>query len=124
MSAGRFRRSRYVATYGNTTNVHPIRVQPETLALVIGGVTNTASTSPFTSPISAQISRSRRGLGLHARTVTVVFTDTAPTGYTLNSPIRLPLLTPEIAIAATPGVVGTYLENSVEVVGSTAEEVK
>jgi len=129
MSAGQFQIVGYQASY-DTAEIHPIRVQPETLELTvtIGGtdVVNTpADLSTATSPISAVVSRGKRSRGLNARTITVEFPipTTPPTGYLNNSPIRLAMLNP--ALSATPvGAVGTYLATPCRVVGTSPETAR
>lgn len=120
MSAGAFLRSRYET---NDNEIHPIRVQPETVALNIGGA-NVAAVGAFTSPISAVISRGRRAKGLIPRTVSIVFTAGAPAGYKDGSVIRLPILTPNLWSGIGAGETGTYLGGTVEVVGKSPEIVR
>lgn len=123
MSAGRFTKSFYSSN--KTGLIHPIRVQEETLALSVGGVANAAPAGPATSPISAQVSQSKRSLGLNARTVTIKFPTAAPTGYKVDSPITLPWLggTGDFDGFASGDSV-SYLGATGEVVGTTAETAK
>lgn len=127
MSAGSFVTSKYQASYGLGANIHPIRVQPETLALslsVSGTATaNTAPTGAVTNPISARVSASKRTLGLSAATVGIKFSGTPPTGYAANQRINLPLLNNSIR-AVTKGATGTYLGASVVVVGVSPERAQ
>ena len=117
MSQGAFNRSRY--TRSNTgADIHPIRIQPETLTLTFGGTANAAPTGAFTSDISASVSKGRRGIGLKARTVTFVFTGTPPTGYKADSPITLPILQPALWAGLSRGTTGTYT------VGGTAQAIE
>lgn len=123
MSTGKFEKHFYLSN--KTGLVHPIRVQPETLTLNVGGVANASAAGPATSPISAQVSQSKRSLGLNARTVTIKFPTTAPTGYKVDSPITLPWLNGTAdfdAFAAGDSV--SYLGGTGEVVGTTAETAK
>lgn len=120
MSAGGFARSRYAA---DSDDIHPIRVQPETLSLTVGGVANAAPAGAVTSPISAKVSKGNRGVGLKPRTVTIVFTGTAPTGYKADSPITLPLLTEAAYDAASKGATGSYLGGAIEVISKSPERV-
>lgn len=123
MSNGRFEKHFYSSN--KTGLVHPIRIQPETLALNVGGVANASAAGPATNPISAQVSQSKRALGLNARTVTIKFPTTAPTGYKVDSPISLPWLagTDDFDSFAAGDTV-TYLGATGEVVGTTAETAK
>lgn len=123
MSAGNFANSFY--TSNKTGLVHPIRVQPETLALVVDGATNAAAAGPATSPISAQVSQSKRSKGLNARTVTIKFPATPPTGYAVGSVIKLPWLTGAATFDGfKAGDAVTYLGSTGEVVGTQAETAK
>lgn len=123
MSSGIFINSFYSSN--KTGDIHPIRVQPETLTLSVGGVANAAAPGPADSPISAQVSQSKRSKGLNARTVTFKFTPAAPTGYLVNSPMTLPWLA-GVGDFDTfkSGDAITYLGGSGEVVGTTAETAK
>lgn len=128
MSAGRFELTRYAASYGGGTQIHPIRVQEETLALSItpaGGdaVTNDAPAGATTSPISAVVSRGKRAGGLRPRLVSIKFTGTPPDGYSANQVIRLPWLTP-FPVNFAKSNVGVYLSAPIIVVGLTSEEAK
>lgn len=94
MSAGAFDKSKYAATYGGGTNIHPIRCQPETASCVVGGVTNTPPSGAVNNPISAVVSRGRRAKGLIARTVTLEAPATGqPTGYKAGGFTTIPCLT-------------------------------
>ena len=117
MSAGSFVRSRYESDVGN---IHPIRVQPETLAATLGSA-NAAPTGGIDLSISAKVSGSSRSLGLTARKVRVVFTGTPPTGYKAESPISIPILTKSVYDGIAVNSTGTYLGAAVEVIGKTGE---
>lgn len=120
MSAGNFVRSRYESDSGT---IHPIRVQPETLAANVGAV-NAGAAGAVDSPISARVSGGNRQLGLVARRVRVAFTGTLPTGYAENTVLSIPVLTPAAYAAAISGATGTYLGSPIVVVGRTAESVR
>lgn len=123
MSVGAFINSFYSSNKTGLT--HPIRIQPETLALSVGGVANAAAAGPATSPISAQVSQGKRSLGLNARTVTIKFPTTAPAGYKVDSPITLPWLggTADFDTFAKGDAV-SYQGGTGEVVGTSAETAK
>lgn len=122
MSAGSF----VTVNYGciATASVHPIRVQPETLDAQIGGVANAA---PPGTPIlpSAQVSQSKRAIGINARTVTLKFPEGgAPAGYKEESPITIPWLDQNAAFTgAFRGQAANYLGTAAVVVGTSAEKV-
>lgn len=126
MSAGTFIRSRYQASYGGGTAIHPIRVQPETIAFDAGSDTNDPPSGAINNPISAKISLSSRGLGLRPRFVTIQLpsTSTPPTGYRAGSITKIPILTPGVFASLAPGDEVTYLGVPWSVVSTTAEEVK
>lgn len=118
MSSGAFTRTFYERNNGD---VHPIRVQPETLTLNIGGA-NSAPAGPADSNISARVSGGNRGIGLRARTVTFVY-DTAPAGYKQDSPITLPWLQETTFDAIGKGSTGTYGGQAITVLYTSPERV-
>lgn len=123
MSAGSFSLLKYVTTSGA---VIPIRAQPETALLSLGGGVNVSGTGSQTPgfPI-AKVSGSRRAYGVHARTVTVRFL-TAPTsgGYAAGGLTRLPVFTQAVWDAYSIGNEGTYLGGTVRFVGKRPEIIK
>lgn len=121
MSAGRFDDAFYELDGGL---IAPIKVQPETLALTLGGSANATATGPADIPCSAVVSRGRRSKGINARLVRVTFTAAPPTGYAENEVIALPWLVPSTFNALNPGDTGTYLATAVRLVGKTGEDVK
>lgn len=121
MSAGAFLRTFYELDNGD---IAAIRVQPETVAMTIGGVQNAAATGPATVPSSAVVSKGRRSRGINARLVRIVFPTTAPAGYLVNSPIALPWLDPGTFASLTPNATVAYLGASGILVGRTAESVR
>lgn len=124
MSAGPFVLTAYEADYGTGANIHPIRVQPETEALTINGQGNDGpATTAITNPISATVSKSRRGLGLHPRMVTIRFTGTLPPEYAAGRTYRVPLLNRDIPVEARRGATGTYLNQAIVVVNNYAPEI-
>jgi len=119
MSAGRFTTSRYEADYDDL--IHPIRVQPETLALTIATVANAPPAGAVTNRIRAKVGKGKREIGLGARMVTVAFTGTVPDGYS-GDPIRLPVLSRALADVIVGGATGTYLGAPIVVVGEMSAE--
>lgn len=120
MSAGAFVNSFYDAFYA--ANVHPIRIQPETASASVGSTTNAAPSGPADNPISAQVSRSTRALGLHARIVFAKIAGTPPTGYSTVSKIRIPALNASFFAACTKGATLTYLGTTWTVTGRREEK--
>lgn len=123
MSTGNFITARYAASYDDA-NIHPIRVQPETLGLqvTIAGVavTNTQAVGALNNPISAVVSRGRRSKGLNARLIRIKFGDEPPEDYLANSPLTLPALNPAL-LSAINGATGTYLGAAITVLGTSPE---
>lgn len=124
MSAGAFVNSRYTASY-LATNIHPIRVQPETISAVTVGATpvaNTAPTGAVNNPISAVTSLGRRSRGLNPRQVRLrLATGTPPGGYITGSVTLIPALTEAFFNACTTGTSVTYLTATWTVVGRLSE---
>ena len=124
MSAGSFSLTRYEASYA-TGQIHPIRVQPETVALALTSdstTTNAAPSGSVTNPISALVSRGARQRGLKPRKVTIRVTGTPPTGYESGSTVTLPILNEDLFAELNAGVSVNYLGTTWEVLGRTPEE--
>jgi hypothetical protein len=122
MSAGAFTDSFYSSN--ELGSVHPIRVQPETIALTLGGQANTAPDGTAAVLPSAQVSRGKRAIGINARTVSVRLT-AALSGYKAGSVITVPWLSDTTFAALKPkATTGTYLATACIVVGKRAETVK
>lgn len=122
MSAGAFTRSRYACT--DTGLIHPIRVQPETVAASIGGTANAAPTGAITNNISARVSGGKRTLGLIARRVTLEAPATSqPDGYKPSGITTIPALQEAFYNAAVKGASCTYLGATFTVVSRTQEIV-
>lgn len=126
MSAGKFTRSRYAATY-EAGAIHPIRVQEETIALALTGgptVTNAPPAGSINNNISAVVSRSARGLGLRPRRATIELTGDPPTGYATGSLVTLPILNTTLFSQLTNGTSVTYLGTTWEVVSTDVESAR
>lgn len=94
MSAGGFVKAKYAASYDAGSQIHPIRVQPETLTCTVNGIENDEPVGAITNPISALVSRGRRARGLIVRTVTLVAaTEGQPAGYKAGGLTTIPALT-------------------------------
>lgn len=120
MSAGAFVRSRYLSDEGD---VHPIRVQPETIALSYGATTNAATATALNNPISARVSSGNRQFGLKPRTITLVFETDAPDGYKVGSYIRIPILQPTLWNTIVKNDTVTYLGQTATVAGKSPERL-
>lgn len=121
MSAGAFTRTFYADDDGD---IHPIRLQPETLEAEFNSVVNAAPAGPTDSDISAQVTGSRRGLGLFARYVTVKFTATPPTGYLANSVYKITVPSLTVYNGITVNSAGEYLGVATQVISKTDEVQK
>ena len=123
MSAGPFLDAFYTT---DNADVVAIRVQPETVALVLEGATNTVPAGPAAAGFpSAMVSGGKRKIGINARKVRVRFPPGgAPTGYKEGSTIELPWLDPLSFLALPAKASGTYLGSPVTLVGKTKEEIK
>lgn len=123
MSAGAYLRSRYQASYLSTA-IHPIRVQPESIAASIAGVVNNPPAGASNNPISARVSGGKRTLGITARKVIVAAPTTSPpTGYLPGGKSVIPALTEAFYNAAIKGATCTYLGASFSVVSRSVEYV-
>lgn len=121
MSAGAFTRGKY---QDNDLNIRPIRVQPETIAMEINNVANVQPSGAIDTSGAAQTNRSKRAYGVHARTVTIVFPTTAPGGYLVNSPIRLPILTAAVWDGIITGQAVEYLGGDAIVISKSPELIR
>lgn len=119
MSAGNFIISKYEADDGE---IHPIRIQPETII----ATTNPAPTGATTSSIRARVGGSRRSYGLHARTIRVTWTvpATHPDGYKDGGTMTIPVLGAAAFAAINVGSTFTYLGSGVTVTGKSPEVVR
>ncbi len=122
MSAGSFLDAFYELNNGD---IAAIRVQPETAALVLDGVTNAIPAGPATLPVSAKVSKTNREIGIGPRTVTIEFTGAVPDGYAPNSKITLPWFEAASWNALPPrGATGTYLTVGVRLTGKSPESIR
>lgn len=126
MSAGRFSRTRYQASYA-TGAIHPIRLQPETIAFATVGGTPQANDPPggaITNPISALATLGMRARGLRPRSVNIILAEgsTPPTGYAPGATARIPILQESLFDNLNAGDEVSYLGTTWEVVGRSPEE--
>lgn len=121
MSAGAFVRGRYS---DDNTDIRPIRVQPETILATFGTTANVQPTAGIDTLPAAKVSGGRRSYGVHARYATIVFETDPPTGYKVNSPIRLPILTKVVWDGIAPGQSVSYLDKTGIVISKTPEYIR
>lgn len=105
------------------TKIFPIRVQPETIALVINQISNDAPSGGTNQLVSARVSGSRREFGCNARSVYITWTGTVPDGYKPGKSIRLPILKPDVWDGIAKNQTGSYLGQAIRVVGKTPEYI-
>lgn len=120
MSSGAFTLSKYEADNGD---IHPIRLQPETLSANVGSA-NTAPTGTVTVSLFASARKNKRAYGLGARTVRVKFTGSAPDDYEPNQILTIPVLTRTVFDAVVVGGTGTYLGSPIQIVGKSPESAR
>lgn len=120
MSAGDFQYSSYETDSGA---IHRIRIQPETLALSVGGATNNPPAGAVTGQGTVKVSKTRREFGIGARSVTIAWDGATPAGYSGDNITRIPVLTPATYNSITVGASGSYLGVDVVIVSKTAESV-
>ncbi len=120
MSAGAFEFGLYESNAGQR---YTVRVQPETKAFAFGALTNSypTGTADFPGRYPLNLGGKRRK-PFSARSVSIRFTTTPPTGYKANSIIRIPIFRAALYDAISEGVTNcTYLGVACEVVGKSAE---
>jgi len=122
MSAGPMLFTRYQADDGK---IFPVRINEETSSAVLAGQTNTPPEGqPGSGLPSARVGAGRRSFGVNCRGVRVVFDETIPDNYKEGVPIFIPVLRKAVydAIPSRNGS-GTYLGNSVRIVGKVPEKI-
>jgi hypothetical protein len=114
MSAGAFLISKYGA---NSGNVHPIKIQPETIAATFNTVANAPPTAAVTSgAFRARITGSPKAYGLKARYAVIKFTATPPAGYLPGAGYRIPVLNKTVWDGIADSQVASYLGTAAQVV--------
>lgn len=126
MSAGAFEDGKYAS--GNTF-VYPVRVQPESKGLTLGGVANAYPVDDLTANIGTlSLTGGRRRFGVIPRTVTVEFTE-APTGNVadyagVGSQFTVPVFGETVWAGYTKGQVGTYLGTAIKFINKSPELIR
>jgi hypothetical protein len=122
MSAGSFTISKYETNNGDIVSC---RVQPETLAMTIGGTANAAVAGSVQAGWPSALMRGgRTEIGIVARKVRIGIPDggTAPDGYS-GAPVYVPILSEALWAAATKGDVVTYLGETWELLTKVPEYI-
>lgn len=123
MSAGNFIIAKYAADYGAGDAIHPIRVQPETIAATTGTEDNDEPGGAIDNPIPASATGGKRGNAFVARRVRLKYKSgtVPPGGYTSTSRTQIPALNRPFYDACTKGTEVTYLGAVWSVTGRSAE---
>lgn len=121
MSTGVFETGIYVDNRGSFRG---IRVQPETKALEIDGVSNAYAAGPVDAVPRAKVSGGRNSYGVNARKVTIRLTAANPAPYAPGSTISLPWFVRTTFDALLPDSTGTYNGQPIILVGTTPEKTK
>lgn len=121
MSAGPFEIYNYKSELGT---VHPIRLQPETVALTLDGNANSQSSDEIDSPFSVCVSRGANACGLLPRKVNIKFTGAAPAGYKADQTYSIPVLVATLWQNAVVNQTGTYLGEAIKVIGKSPEDIQ
>jgi len=127
MSAGKFLRTKYQASYGSGS-IHPIRIQPETAEAIMDNapsadIVNAAPAGAVNNPISALNSLTRRAKGLRPRFITCAWKTGKPSNYADGGSIKIVCLTETFYNAANVGREINYLSGVLEVVSKDPERV-
>lgn len=120
MSSGKFISSKYQT---DEENVHPCRIQEETLGFISGGIANAAPVAPINREASARMSSSQKRKGVNARTVRIRFT-TAPDEYKQDSILTVPILDKTNWDGYKIGTACTYLSTAGTIIGKSPEGIK
>lgn len=121
MSEGGFQRSKYLTNLGT---IHAIKVQPETLQLIIDGQINAPPAGDIDRETTAWATGSRKRNGVTARKIGITWVTAPPTGYQVNEIIYIPVMTPTSFNQYLVGQTGSYLGADVEVVGRIEEQIR
>lgn len=121
MSSGAFTISKYETNDGE---IHPVRVQPETLACQFGSTANAAPAGAVTDNQRAKVTKGAREYGIGCRTVTITFGENPPDEYRPYAYITLPVLQESVWDAITDGSAVTYLGTAGTVSYKSPERIK
>lgn len=121
MSAGSFINSRYQSDDGT---IHQIKLQPETVAMTVGGTANAAPTGAIDSVFAAEVNRGAKAYGLKPRKINVSFEGEPPTGYRPYTSLSLPILTTDLFEAISDNDVVVYNGGSGKVSSKVAENIR
>lgn len=116
MSSGKFStEGKYEADSGQ---IHRIRVQPETI-----NAGNAVPAGAVNATTSARVGGGNRRIGLKARSITLRWKTTPPTGYA-DGLVRIPIFGAANFASLTLGADFTYLGTTAVIVGKNPERVR
>lgn len=121
MSAGAFERSKYELDGGAVIVL--IRVQPETIALTDGTVANDPPAGAVSLNLFARARKGAREYGIGARTITISWNGSPPSGYA-DENLIIPVLTQTAFTAYAVGDSVTYLGTPATVVSRKGEQLR
>lgn len=122
MSAGKFELYSYETDNGAVTK---IRLQPETLQATFNGLVNAEPGGvPEAGYPRADVSRSHRAVGIHARFVTVGEMAGMPSDYMANQTYRVACLSPTVFASLTDGQAAGYLGGVGKIISVTKEKIR
>ena len=128
MSAGNFTNT-FCQSSTITTAYFFGRVQPETETFSPQGNTNTPPTPPIGTVqlVPFTVSKAANSPGFRPAVCHGYFDTTAPAGYELNSPLRIPLLRPNVAASCVLGIntsnLNSYQGHPFFITGVTLEDL-
>lgn len=118
MSSDKFTRSSYESDAGD---VYPVRVQPETIALSLGGNANAPTAVAINQKSRARVSSGVKGVPI-CRGVYMRWSGAPPANYDANGVLFVPVLTRSLYNSVVSGVtVANYLGAAAIVVGKRPE---
>lgn len=121
MSAGKFQNYTYTTNAGNLV---AIKLQPETADATFGGAINTGvAGNPNSEFPSAVVSRSRRAIGIHPRTVQYIMESGMPTDYKKEQTFSSPVLVKSVWDGISKNDVVSYLGGTGKVLTKTEENI-
>lgn len=113
MSAGGFVTSKYQSNDGG---IYKVKLQPETLLMLIDGVANSAPLGDVDQVVSAKVTKTRREIGMGCRAIAIRFTAAIPDGYKAGQIILVPVMTSALFNGLTGAEPVSYLNGDAEIV--------
>jgi len=123
MSAGKFLKTKYQASYGAGTAIHPIVTSPATVFIDFGAGSNNEPTEAINNPISAILGLGSNAVGLRPRYVTVSLLEGAdpPPGYLMTTSSKIVILRESLWEDIVVGEIIIYRDTSYTVLSKSQE---